>query len=361
MAFTDAEFQAWLYDTTRNAHRIVLIEVDHSTGTIHLSDDGWFDVTNNVGYDGWLLSDLQMRSTLNSFRGVGEFQAINHDDDFDWLALDVRGYECRWYVGDDEWLRDDFRQVAAQLNDECNRVNGRIYQFNMVDGGRQLEQTFTNVEYTFTGTATSAISDIMTKAGLPAATYTNISTARDFSVDVTFSDTETVDSAIKRIADSIGAYVRYSQIGEVEVFIPDIATLTPIDITGDDIIEPYVSMLSSIPAYKTVVVVYAGDDANGDPNQVSGTTVASTGQFNETKTITTVLANLADATTILNEALAYCAVKHLIWEIGALDITHLIQDGSVVSVSDYELTGQGLVNRIVRAPLSQFTTVEVTI
>lgn len=356
---SDAEYQDWLFDTSRNDHRLLLVELDHSAGTVYLASRAWMS-DSYVSYDDWMISEPEIEESLSDFSGVGDVDAINPDLSVNWMSYIWRGYPCRWYYGDDEWPRADFRPIANVLNNGCRVIDGRTYRFDLMDAGRHLRRTFTN-DMNLNISAKSTIHSILTASSLPNATYYNVSNAtRDYHVFAGYDDRTLASEAIRAITDSIGAHMRVSQTGDVEVFIPDTSGSPDVVLTADDIARGGISLVEVIPAYKRVTVVLH------DGTEVTGTTGALTGEMDEEIRIETVIDathadGIPDATDLLNTLLVYYSVAHFVWELLVFNMAGFLQKGDYTGVDHPELSGNGIVSRIVRAPLAQYSRVEITI
>ncbi len=353
---TDAEYQAWLVDVTRDPYRILLIELDHSTGTLCLASDDWMSETYQPYY-GWLLSEPYLEDSLENFLGVGDIEAINANfEEVNWMSLNWRGYRCRWYYGDRTWPKSDFKRIATALIDGCRATDGRIVTFDLIEGGQQLNRTFRTTDYTSTISVPSTIELIMGWCGLdPVVLFQNVLDAESASqVNISFTPDSIALTEIKRLTDSMGAYTRFSQTGQLEVFIPEI-TASPRVLTEDDIMYGSINMIEIIQPVKTVVCeLYDG-------TRIEAATTADTGELDEELVFKTVLRRTGDATLFVNKKKLYYSTSHAVWSMQIFDIASQLQVGDDVRIEHSELTGEGIVTRIQRAPLSQYTLIEVTI
>ena len=351
---TEAEYKEWLLDVSRDPYRIMLIEVDHSAGTLYFASDDWMSETFQP-YDGWLISEPQIEDSLDSFHGVGDFDIAIPDTSTNWMGLSFRGYPCRWYYGDKTWVKADFKRIAHALVDSFRSIGPIQYRVDLMDSGQSLRRTWPVVVTSYGSSARSLLNDVMAEASLPAINFTNISeVTRIFRCYYDVDDKTQVISVVEDVARSIGAYSRMRQDGQLELFIVDRSTVEH-TITEDDIEEGSVSMVDVIHPYKNVIVVM------DDGTEVERSTTASTGDVDETFTLNTVLRDLEDAETIADELKLYYAIPRSVWRLRLFDIAGVLQVGDYISVEHSELTTECVVSWLKRAPLSSFTEIEVTV
>ena len=353
---SDSDYREWLMDVSRDPYRILLIEADHSGGTIRLASDHWISDTYEA-YDGWIVSEPYLEDSLDSFLGVGDFDAINPDAaNFNWLSLQWRGYRCRWYHGDKTWPKSEFKPIATALIDGVRSVNGNVARFDLMDGGQQLNRTFLTADHQSTISAPSTIEYIMDQAGLdPVVVFQNVRDVEEtFQVDISMTPDSIALTEITKLTDSMGASMRFSQAGQLEVFIPEI-TDSPKDLTEDDIIASSINMVELVQPYRKVTCKLSDD------TEVSASTGAVTGELDEELIFNTVLRRTVDATKFIDKKALYYATNHIIWQMKVLDVVGLLQVGDDVSINHAELMGVGIVSSIRRAPLSPFSIIEVTI
>jgi len=326
----------------------------NDVGTVYLATQDIL-MDNNQAYDGWIIGQPEIDDRLDDFLGVGDIEAHNLDPELDWLSLRWNGYECRWFLGDETWSRSDYRSIASTLIDNCRLIDYGKFQFDLMDGAQFLRRTFLAADTNKDHSAKSTINFIMTEAGLPPVTYFNVDqSSRDYKINIDMTtDTKIID-ALVRITSSIGAYVRIGQSGGVEVYRPDVYAPPATTLTIDDIVPDDVSQIEVTPAYARVRV-----ELGRDLPPATGFTGAFTGQLNEEKVVDTVLYQTFDAQTVLEERLRYYSRGHAVWEIPTREKAALIEVGNIIAVEHPKFTGQGLVTRINRAPLSQFSRVEI--
>ena len=359
---TKEEFIEWLYNTKRGPYRIVLVELDHSSGTIYLASESWISDTL-IEYDGALLSRFVIEDSLDNFLGVGDLDAVNMDEFVNWLSLKFRGYEARWFLGDIEWPKSDFRRIATVTQDGCRYLKENQYRFGLTDNGQSLKRTFVTANTTQSGTLKVVSDYIMTQAGLPAITYINIDTivnadasvGRNFAVSADFTATSIVSTELKKLAASVGAYIRVAQGGGVEMFIPEIPAIPDITLTEDDISYAGMRITEVTPSYKTVNLEMYDGTIRTDA------TLADTGDLDEAITINTNLTNVVQADTMLAEFVITYGLSRSIWRLPTHDIASVIEVGGPLKIEHPDLIAVGIVDRIQRTPLSSFSNVEVLV
>lgn len=352
---TPEEYQDWLYDMSRNAARIMLVDLEHSAGTVTLGSLPWLSDTW-VPYDDFFVRPPEIVSALDAFDSVGDIVAINPDTSVDWQSLDFRGYPCRWYFGDVEWPKQGFRQIASTIIDGCHSVAERQFKFTLRDGGHHLRRTFVSTASTQTLAADAAISWLLTQAGLPAATYTNVdATRKAYSVEIDVDERSRLDAMLRAVARSINAHVRVTQSGAVDIFRPELFVTPSIHVTEDLIAFDGFEVVDVEPAYKRVRVVLA------DGTSVTDTTGADTGTLDEEARIETLLTVTAEANAMLAEHKTHFATTHPVWRAPVYDHAHLIDVGDPIYVVHERLIAIGVAKRIRRTPMSPFTSVEVRV
>lgn len=354
----DAQYQAWLEDLSRIPYRVLLLEFDYGipaggTGTLRVGSQPYLSDTN-LAYDDFIQNEPEIEDSLEDFLGVGDVTIANASNDFDWKTVRWRGYECRWLFGDLEWPIADFRRIATTMNAGCRPIGGNLHTFDLTDSGQLLNKTFLSADDTWTFSTKSTIDFIVTTAGLNSVTYYNVTLfSRDFQVYKVLTPETLVADSVRELASGIGAYTRISQEGQIEVFIPDTSS-TSRTLTEDDIVYSEARQIEEGPAYQTVELTM------GQNGPLSDTTNADTGDLDEKITIRTDLRIESEAQNILNDKVAYYSAPHPVWEFGVLDISQFLQVGDYIRVEHGEKTGEGLVSRIKRRPLSNFSRVEVT-
>lgn len=138
------EFIAWLTNPLFDANRTVLIEAEHSNGTVYLSTLPYLSETG-IAYDAWLLEEPVFEEALEAHAGVGDFVVINHSNPDDWQVWAWVGCECRFYFGDVAWPRAAFAPIARTLIEDVRR-DGLRFVFDVVDRGALLEKPIAQLD-----------------------------------------------------------------------------------------------------------------------------------------------------------------------------------------------------------------------
>lgn len=325
------------------------------TGTTYLSSRPWLDPETNAQYDDWLLPGLSVEENLDGALGVGDIDVVHPDPDneIDFLNRRWRGYECRMFYGDIDWTKSDFHQIATPMIDNCRQIGSSLYRFDTIESDRKLRRTFLTADLTLTGSITNAIDTCMTQAGLSTPTYRNLGTRGGWLVHLEMTSSTRLDNTVRKLAASMGAYVRVRQTGEVEVFRPD-TVAEPLTLTEDDIAYGGVRMIDVTHAYERVQVNMSenGPRSSGTP--------ALTGGLSETYELDTFLRVENEADVLVTDLVDYYTFGHAEWEIAMLNVSE-IEIGARVAVEHEDLTGEGLVTRVIRAPLSTFSRIVLTV
>jgi hypothetical protein len=330
-------------------------DVDDSIATIKLGSLPYLS-DENQAYDDLIVNDPVMQDSLTNFTGAGDVDVVNPDTEIDWTRYNYRGYRCKWRYGDEDWPISQFRQVLTTLIDGCRSMGGRVYRFDLMDSGHELNRTFTDVDVVKEISAKSTIKWILEQAGLRPVVFINVDQQlRDLFIKIEIKADTTINQALKKITDSIGAYARYNQLGDVEVFIPDGTGDPDVTLTEDDIAYDGVRQIETIPAYRIVTIKMA------DGRKVTGRTTALTGNLSEEIVIDTLLFRDVDANVMLDHYVAYYSRTHSRWEIKIFDQEHLIQVGECIGIEHSEVRGKGIVTDMTRSPLSPYGTIEVEV
>jgi hypothetical protein len=132
------EFIAWLTNPLFDANRTILIELEHSAGTVHLSTLPYLSETG-IPYDAWLLEEPVLEETLEGHTSVGDFSVINYENPDVWQGYHWSGRECRLYIGDVSWPKSAFSGLATAIIEDVRR-DGLTFTFDIVDRGFLLER-----------------------------------------------------------------------------------------------------------------------------------------------------------------------------------------------------------------------------
>lgn len=323
------------------------------TGKIYLSDFPWMS-DQFIPYRDHITSEIEFEQSLDNFAGVGDFKALNLTKELDWKQLYWQGHKCTVLHGDDEWPRSKFKPIATMMIEDCRPLGGSEFIFDLMDGGQQFKRKFASEAETLTSNVAATLSYVASKSGLPEFNYYNIAPERlNYSTYIELDEESEVETVVRQIANSIGASIRINQMGGIDLFGPE--TGETFSITEDDIIADGVSVVESIPAVKRVVIEMAIS-----PDAVKATTNASTGELVRTETIKTALNNFDHANQILIDRVAYRSKPHSVWAADVLNADR-IQVGARGSIDSEDITGTGIVERIVRRPMSIYSTVEIAL
>lgn len=352
---TGYNYRDWTLDVTREPHRVLLVELDHSGGTVRVASQPWLSDSHEP-YDDHIINAPDVEESLSSFIGVGDLDLINPDLTVNWLDYNWRGYECRWYFGDITWPKEKFRRIATAMINECRVTSGRVYRFDLIDAGQKLNRTFVDIDTEHADTLINAVNWISSQADLGPIDLIGVPVERySWPVKLALSESSRAVDVLRDLASSVGAYVRISQLGAIEIIVPDSTDGPVVTFTEDDIADRSVSVVDLDPAYKKIKINYADD------GMVEGVTAAATGDLSETISIDTVLVNQGNSEEILSDNQDKYASSRIVWELKVSDISGLSQVGDYIAIEHEELSGNGFISSIKRSSLFRFSTVEVTL
>ena len=141
MAISDAQFTAWLSDTS--AARCILVEavarVSGVETTRYLSTHGYFDDATNTSYEPIVVGNsvriierlsLDGESTLN----FGDIEVHNLDGQLDsWLDDIWANRSISAYVGDITWDRSDFRPIFVGVTEDIDSKDNTTLNIKIRD------------------------------------------------------------------------------------------------------------------------------------------------------------------------------------------------------------------------------------
>ncbi len=145
MSISDEQYSQWLRDD--QARRCVLIELDHSDGTVYVASNPFIsesdDSDPNRLYDDALLRTVGIQSRIDRSASIG---AIEVADDGEkvlgtsgyWATLKWSGFGVRFYLGDSFWRRDDFRLIVSGVNGGLQSSNKGRAVFRIIDNKSDL-------------------------------------------------------------------------------------------------------------------------------------------------------------------------------------------------------------------------------
>lgn len=352
-------YKDWLADSSRDSHRVLLIELDHAGGTIYLGSDA-FMCDQHHAYDPWLLSSPSMEYSLTSLAdGIGDIEAYLplHVSD-SWINNEWRGYRCRMYHGDKSWKKSDFRLVAAATIEGIKPTGSRQYRFEIAGDIQNYNRTYyTGADVTQTLQVDNAIDWICDQGGMSKPVYLNLDNGEiDVWTVLDVTESSNMYADIKSIAASVGAFPRVNQIGELEIIKPDTGGEPTVSLSNDDVSDGSVSEVENIPAYKRVIVTYGNSDA-----QVKGETLALTGHMDEEITVSSALQSSTDATALLSvNSVQYGKVQRE-WSVGVFHLTSILREGDYIEINHEDLQGAGVITNIKPSLDSTLGTIEVLI
>lgn len=139
---TDAQFQRWLEST--NEHRVVLVELDHSAGTVQIADQPYLapasDQLADPVYLDVLKSAVGVSTRIDGLIEIGDITMIDDGSITHWLGYQWRGYPVRIFLGDMTWPRAEFRQVALATNAGITSYRRGQMVMSVTDSSSQLDE-----------------------------------------------------------------------------------------------------------------------------------------------------------------------------------------------------------------------------
>ena len=348
---TADEYTAWLDDESRNPYRIVLIEIDHSAGTIYLASSPYVSNLGQV-YDDWINTMPSMETNLNDFGGVGDFDVKNEDTAIKWFDYYWYGHECRMLFGDMTWAPTAFKSVSVSAVDECKSLGDNEYRFILLDAGLKLDKQLVTVNTTRTDTVQEFIDWVAGEISL-AITFLNVPSAKlalDLSVDMTsFSK---AGDLLRDVARDINAEMRLDELGGVEIFVPSDDLIL---IRSDQIAAKKVRVVEVVRPYSRIEITMS------DGTEVKGNTGISMGGQERVRKITTHLLTESDVDVLLAEIILECVLPCNVFEIPITQTADLIIVGDKLSIDHPDVKRNGVVSRVIREQLSKFSTLEVLV
>lgn len=355
-AINSGGFDSWLNDESRDASRVLLVELDHSDGTVRLASLPWVG-DGNLFYDDWVINSPYLEIGLSDSKDVGDVEAVNPEIEEDWLDYDWRGHRCRMYFGDELWQKDEFRLVASASIEACRSIDDRTYRFDLISDAQKYRRTFhTGDAYQKTDSVENIVKWAISQHESGGSfQYINITPA-ELDVMVSFEVTESlqIEKILNTVAASIKAETRISQSGHLEIIRPDTDNPPSIEMTADNVVGN-LRMVDVIPPVKRVTVNYGTDQSE------TADTGAFTGILDEEVIIDTYLTTQAEAEALAFEHARDYANTRQIWEAESFRVSNLVRPGDVVTIAHPEVTGTGVCNQVRMEPLTNIGRVEVTI
>lgn len=127
---TEQQFNQWL--TTPNAVRVLLIELEHSSGTAYIANIAYLGEpvsrdNQHRQYEPVLIEAVDISDRLDGELTIGDISVINDGLLSDWLTYQWAEYSVRGYLGDPTWPRQAFYQVLNVTNAGLQSAeNGQI-------------------------------------------------------------------------------------------------------------------------------------------------------------------------------------------------------------------------------------------
>ncbi|MEM7259318.1 MAG: hypothetical protein AAF404_18220, partial [Pseudomonadota bacterium] len=350
----DNTFSQWIQNPLNDQRRVVLVEIDHAGGTIYLASK---QILNNElqCYAPTLLSSPIIDHVLGEVLTLGTIEAGNPNLGEDWLNYDFHGFETRWYIGDEDWEKSQYRLMATGTVDDCLLVGDRRYRFDITSNMDLYAQTFhvgadeiksltlqETFEYLFAAIPFSG-----------AYTFLNVSDA-ELATPLLFTVTQStrMDELIEKAAASIGAEVRFTQHNVLEILKIDHSIYS--DLTNDNVARHSVKKIDTIHRARRVKVIY--DDGNSSKTHTND---ISTGVFDEEVEIETLLANESDAIVLAKWYGKRYQNKRQVFEMMVFGLTSLMRVGDVTNIHTNDLRAPGVIRRIQRRALMHYSNIEV--
>lgn len=352
MALTDPEYLVWRLDSSNDPYRILLIEADYNGGTVRIGSRAWLS-NAHLAYDDWLLGLPFMESVLDDIGGIGDFDAINRDPVVNWNQFDWHGFECRWSYGDIRWRQEDFRIIGTSLIDEVRAQGQLIHSFQLMDLGQALTRSLVTTNTTRTEAISAAIEWLSTQTGVSIQVMDLDSAKLAWNISYDMTPTTSALDVLKMIARSMNAHFRVDQHGNVDLI--GFSAVGALELNVDMISADRLSVVEVIHPYSVVTLI------KSDGTRIDGDTDVVTGRVLEQIDISTALTSTTDVDTLMDEYLDYYANVHQVWSIPVSTFTDVISAGRAVTIQHPELRDTGMVQRIMRSPLSSATDIEVLI
>ena len=357
-SIVEDNYQSWLLNPIYNNSRVLLVELAHADGVVRLASRPLLD-NYHQAWDDWLIADPELDDEITGAASIGDIEAINPEASENWLNNEWLGHSCKWLFGDEAWPIDQYRMIASATIDGCRQIGERRYRFDLSGDVQRFNRTFhTGGDVTKSLTLEAGIAWVLGYYEEPVTpNYLNLDES-DLDMAMTFEVTESSNmyELLDLLARSVGAHLRVSQNGELDIVRPDTQHDASFYLTPDDIVRGRIRMSEIVPAVSKVVVNF-----NRGQGSVESPTTASTGKYQDTLEIETAHANQSDAQAFADARAVYRAVTHHLWEIEVVGAADFMQVADYVGVDHPELVGAGVTQRIRRTPLSQRAIVEVLV
>lgn len=360
---TDDEYKAWRQDASRDKFRIVLIEIDHPAipiyhpfievdypaSTIYLASRGWVSDTGQC-YDDWILSLPEMETSIDSFGGLGGFEAKNADPSIRWEDISWHGQQCRWLHGDVTWARSSFRTVEVSAVDECTPEGGGVYGFTLLDAGRELDKYLVSESTTRDETVSEFVDWVAAELNVPIS-FVNIPDSKlTRQLRVSMAPYTVASTLLREVARDIGAEIRRGRDGVIELFRPSNTTTA---ISVGEIAVDRIAVIEVIRPFSRIEITMSDDRVIDEETDID------MGSLSNVQRITTHLKNEADVRTLLAELILKNALPRSIYNVPVVIFADTLNVGEKVLTDHPDLVRAGVISRTIRTPLSNASTLEI--
>ena len=355
----DSEFQAWLRDARNDPFRLFIAEIDHGFGsTLRVASRGWLSDTNQPYYERLPETPI-FRQTLAG-RSAGSMIILNPNAETDrWTSYDTHGHSVRWFIGDERWLRREFRRVlTTQSRGVPSYESPGRYRFGLVSDINRYRINIFNSSIHYDDSAGAVVNDLIARAsGIDPniRTFRNIGGV-DMSKELRFDvDEDTVlDSLFQSIATSLNAWRRISQDGALEFVSRDNRGESTFIFNQENIEGGSLRPTRTIDPVRTVIVPFFNGSIEAETN-------ADIQDLSTSVVIDSLLKNRVDA-----EALGQIEAARYSNAQATYIMTHLsnaeeLNVGNFGILDHVEIGGNCFIGMMERRPLEDRTVVEVTI
>lgn len=353
-------YAEWRSNPKNDPYRILLLELDHADDTLRVASRAWMS-DENLPYYSRILSSPFLGYGLKENIGIGDIELINPYKGYDsenWLALDWRGYRCRWYFGDIRWKKSQFKRIAGATIENCRETSDRVYQFDLIGDSQKYDRTFhTGADLTQTMDAGDAIKWVMDQwENSGSYQYVGVDDLElDKSITFTVTESSLMYDVIKDISFSIEAYPVMAQTGFMDIVTPDLDNEPVAVFNESSFVKDSIRLVDTIHPVKRVTVTY-----NEGQDRLTDETAARTGSLDEEIVIDTLLSSQADAQSRLDKELEYYSNLHQVWEMGMIGMADVVDVGNQVASFHPRLMSSGVLTEIKREPLLKINSIEIT-
>lgn len=345
---TDAEYQEWLGDQSRNSHRVLIVEMDHADGTVSIASKAWISTGNEI-YDDSIYQGPYLERTLNNMATIGDLRAIDQGGE-GWGNYHWYGHECRWYHGDKDWSRQDFRQIASARVIECMPQGGNLYQFNLLSSSSVLNSSYADADETVTLTVQEALAWLIDNSGVTVTVDIDDEDRLLWPVEFDVDESTTILDTLTGLARSINASMRSDNIGNIELVSTDRTSV--LTVTENDTLRDELQVSEVSNPYTGVEVVLS------DGTSISESTGVDANGLSRVHTVETYLTGTG-SDVVLSEQASYHANPRRLWTVPVYSMPAGISEGDTVTIDTPECSGVGHIETFIMSPLSTTSTLEV--